>query len=75
MRHARIISGAYEDAFSKEAQDNIVDAEGNVNWRAAFAADPGMTKCPACKAYYWNEAAVLECLDCKLQFGPGAKGF
>jgi len=69
MKHARIISGAYEDAFNKDALDNVVRPDGEINWRAAMWADPGVKSCPKCKAHYWNEAAVMECPDCLIQFG------
>jgi hypothetical protein len=71
MRHARIISGAYPDAFNKDAFDNIANEDGSINWRAAMWADPGVKSCPQCKAHFWNEADVLECPDCHIQFGNG----
>jgi hypothetical protein len=71
MKHARIISGEYADNFSKEAADNVIDADGEINWRAAMWADPGVKSCPKCKTHYWNEAAVMECPDCLIQFGNG----
>lgn len=71
MKHARLISGAYKDAWNEQAMDNVVYPDGEVNWRAAFAADPGVKKCPGCDEYYWDEASVMECTNCKTQFGSG----
>jgi len=69
VRTAKIISGAsfdWEDA--QKYSGAAVDAEGNVNWMAASFADPGVTSCPKCKAYYWNEGDIVECLDCGTQW-------
>ncbi len=73
MKHARLISGEDQNAWNKEAADNVIDADGEVNWRAAFFADPGCRKCPGCGEYYWDEADVMECTteSCKRQFGRG----
>jgi hypothetical protein len=71
MKHAKIISGALKDPFSEEAAANVIDDQGEVNWRAAMWADPGVKSCPKCKTHYWNEAAVMECTDCGAQFGDG----
>jgi hypothetical protein len=48
----------------------IADADGNVNWRAAFSADPGCCSCPHCGEYYWSWGTLIECLDCGFQFPP-----
>jgi hypothetical protein len=71
MRHATIIAGAYADAFSKDAAQQIVNQDGSLNWGAAFRADPGVKSCPVCKAHYWNEAKVMQCPDCQTYFGDG----
>jgi len=71
MKHATIISGAYDNSDCKEHAANVVDDNGNINWGAAFRADPGVRKCHGCSTYYWNEAKVMECPDCKSQFGDG----
>jgi hypothetical protein len=31
----------------------VVDEDGEVNWRAAHGADPGVCTCPNCKEYFW----------------------
>lgn len=69
--HAKIISGAYENCFG--SLDNAVYEDGEPNWGVLFRADPGVKKCPGCSKFFWNEAAVLECPDCKIQFGDGYK--
>lgn len=74
MRHATIVCGKYDDAWDKNAADHVVNDDGSINWRAAFFADPGVKSCPRCKTYFWNEAAVMECPDCHVQFGDGPVG-
>lgn len=44
-----------------EASKHVQSKDGSVNWRAAFYADPGLKKCPACDRYLWNEGARMEC--------------
>ena len=51
-----------------EAARNVQRSDGSVNWRAAFYADPGRTKCPSCDRHLWNEGARLEC-PCGCVFG------
>jgi hypothetical protein len=70
MKHAKIISGAYENCWG-DPNAEIVSQDGEVNWGAAFRADPGCKKCPECNGYFWNEAAVMECPDCAANFGDG----
>ena len=43
---------------------NVVDEDGNVNWRAAFSADPGVIECPGCGIFLWREGTKVECPDC-----------
>lgn len=42
--------------------------DGEVNWRAAFGADPGCCSCPNCKQMFWAFGRVIECTECKFQF-------
>ena len=42
--------------------------DGETNWGAAFAADPGCVGCPVCHASYANWGNIIECLDCQFQF-------
>ena len=60
----KIIYGPYENAWDGEASANVVNEEGDINWRAAFTADPGVRRCE-CGLYLWDEARVLECPDCE----------
>jgi hypothetical protein len=71
MNTAKIISGKYKDAWPADDAPSPVNDDGSVNWGAAFRADPGVRKCPGCDHYYWNEAKVMECPACEIQFGDG----
>jgi hypothetical protein len=71
VKHATLISEPYAGVWNETAMDNVVDAAGEVNWKAAFYADPGVKKCPGCDEYYWDEASVMECTVCKTNFGSG----
>jgi len=71
MKHPIILPNSawqfnYDNA--KEAAENAVDDEGNVNWWAAMAADPGVTKCPGCDTEYFRDAEKLECPECGTQW-------
>lgn len=69
MRDPKIITGrGFDWAEAQKYADAVVNADGGVNWRAAAFADPGVTQCPQCKAYYWNEGDIVECLDCGAQW-------
>jgi len=69
MKHARLVSGEYQNAWG--GMDNIANDDGSINWGVAFRADPGVKKCPGCGEFYWDEASVMECTTCKTQFGAG----
>lgn len=63
--HARIITGlAFDWDEAKKYADNVVDDSGEVNWRNAFFADPGVMSCPKCDACYWAEGHGVECTGC-----------
>jgi Zn finger protein HypA/HybF involved in hydrogenase expression len=47
---------------------NAVDKDGNVNWRAAMSADPGVMRCPSCDEYLWKEGKKVKCPKCSLIF-------
>lgn len=69
MRTPKILTGAAFDWKDAEKYANAaVDPEGEPNWMAASFADPGVTQCPKCEAYYWNEGDTVECLDCGTQW-------
>jgi hypothetical protein len=46
----------------------VVDGNGEVNWAAAAFADPGVTTCPGCGEYLWNEGVRVRCPDCATEF-------
>lgn len=41
---------------------------GEVNWRAAAGADPGIVSCPACGIHLWGWGVRLQCPDCSFEF-------
>jgi hypothetical protein len=68
-----ILSGTpfdWEEA-AREASD-VVDADGNVDWHAAAAADPGVMRCPACKLLLWNEGERVRCPSCDYEWNVRA---
>lgn len=75
MRRAILIEGQpFDWNEGAKALVNAVDANGEVNWRAAFNADPGVTKCTKCNEYYWAEGTKLKCPDCGNEFDTFTKG-
>ena len=46
------------------ASEHVVGDDGEVNWRAAFAADPGVVSCPVCYVYHWREGEQVACAAC-----------
>jgi hypothetical protein len=74
MRTPKIIEGqAFDWKRGAEAMNNVIGPDGETNWGAAMAADPGATKCPNCKEYYWAEGVIVECLDCGTQWNVSTK--
>lgn len=55
-----------------EAAANLTHPDGEVNWRNAFAADPGVCSCPACDEYYWNLGRVQKCAECGFEYPTDA---
>lgn len=41
---------------------------GEVNWRAAFGADPGCCSCPACGEMYWAWGRRQRCVKCAFEY-------
>ena len=56
----------------REWQPKVVDEDGEVNWRAAHYADPGLTSCPACDQYYWNLGNLHKCRKCNFIYPTDA---
>ena len=46
----------------------VTAPDGEVNWRAAFGADPGVCTCPACGVYYWSFGNRQRCAKCGFEF-------
>lgn len=46
----------------------VVNEAGEVNWRAAHAADPGICSCPACGEMYWCWGNVQRCRACTFEY-------
>jgi hypothetical protein len=66
MHSPKIIHGTpFDWNTAAEAANNIANEDGSINYRAAFYADPGVTKCPNCYEYYWREGIIVQCLACK----------
>jgi len=42
--------------------------DGSPNWRAAFAADPGVVSCPMCKEFYWMWGRKQRCSECGFEY-------
>ena len=42
--------------------------DGEVNWRAAFGADPGVCSCPACHQMYWAWGTKQRCVVCGFEY-------
>jgi hypothetical protein len=71
IRSVKIIEGEpFDWGETSKCHDRIAESleQGEVDWRAAFFADPGTTKCPSCDASYWYEGELVECLDCGTQW-------
>ena len=47
-----------------EAMQHAVTPEGEPNWGALMAADPGVMKCPGCGVHLWQEGRIVECPEC-----------
>ena len=74
MKSPKIIEGKAFDwkagakALDRMSEDFNQGKEPSM-WDA-MGADPGVTKCPKCEVYYWNEGTLVECLDCGTQWRP-----
>ena len=69
MKSAKIIEGQpFDWERGGRAMNNVISDNGEINWGAAFCADPGVTSCPKCGEKYWAEGTKLECTICNTQF-------
>lgn len=74
MKHAKLLSKQNFDwEAGKRAMENLSNEDGEINWGAAFAADPGVTSCPNCGTYFWDEAEELQCTECDTKFNSHSK--
>lgn len=55
---------------NQEVKDRggMVTDDGEVNWGAAFSADPGCVSCPNCNQSYWAWGQVIKCSECEFVF-------
>lgn len=61
--------GAWQECSEYvEECGGLANDEGEVNWRAAFGADPGCCSCPSCGTYYWAWGRVQKCVDCGFEY-------
>ncbi len=51
-----------------DACGGLTYQDGEVNWRAAFSADPGICTCPNCGINYWAFGNRQRCADCGFEF-------
>ncbi len=61
----------WEDGAAHAA--NAVGDDGEVNWRSASYADPGVVACPECGVFHWREGTRVRCAmdDCKHEWVVG----
>ena len=63
------ISGAWKECSDEvDRCGGISHDDGEVNWKAAFSADPGCCECPACHASYWAWGNIQECVKCGFRY-------
>lgn len=70
-----VISGPpFDWGEAAKASESVIDDDGEVNWRAAFNADPGVSKCPKCSTMHWWEGDRIRCAfaGCGHEWSPGA---
>jgi hypothetical protein len=60
------VAAAWEGC--REARENVVDEDGEVNWGNAFGADPGCVSCPACRRYHWAWGGRQRCTACAFEY-------
>ncbi len=68
IKRAVILEGhPFDWEEGARAAKHAIDDDGQVNWKAAFCADPGVVSCPACGVSHWREGTRVRCAmeDCK----------
>ncbi len=46
----------------------VTSKNGEVNWRAAFGADPGVCSCPSCGRNHWAFGNRQRCTRCAFEY-------
>lgn len=69
--------GFDQSAAWKECSDEVdrcggLERDGEVNWRAAFSADPGICSCPSCHTSFWAWGSVQKCTECGFEYPTDA---
>lgn len=52
----------------EQSKDGCVYPDGEVNWRAAFSADPGIVSCPVCQQMHWAWGRRQRCTVCEFEY-------
>lgn len=66
MKSPIIIDGEPFPWSKQNPHGEVVDDSGEINWAAAFAADPGCFQCSndICQEWMWNEGYRVKCPTC-----------
>lgn len=70
MKSPIIIEGKAFPWNEPNPHGEVIDEAGEVNWGAAFFADPGVMSCPGCHVYLWREGAHVRCPECGTEWHP-----
>lgn len=65
-------AGWKEHSDYVEQCGGLTHEDGDVNWRAAFGADPGICSCPACHTMYWAFGRKQRCRACNFEYPTDA---
>lgn len=69
MKRPIILQGEpFDWEAGQQAMLNVVGPDGDVNWGAAMAVDPGCMQCPSCGEWLWREGTVVACRTCHTVF-------
>ena len=71
MKHPIVLEGKpFNWEEGAKYSEQAVAEDGEVNWQAAFFADPGVMLCPQCKSHLWREGTLVRCPDCGHEWKP-----
>jgi len=69
MKDPIILEGPPIDwGHHREQSQRVMDPSGEINWGAAFGADPGVMSCPHCKTHLWQGGYRVKCPECSTEF-------